>query len=609
MNEASLQSTPVAQPLSFDLDGQALFGWYHPPAQHGYMTRACAVVMCNPIGYDLICTHRHYRVLAQRLADAGFAVLRYDHHGTGDSAGSDEDPDRLKTWLRSVTRATEYARHLSGASALALFGVRTGGTLALAAASASPIADSLIAWSPFSSGSLYLREMRALRMMREGDAAPAHDDGDASALGGEESAGYLLTAATIAELGALKLTATTQAPAANVLLLARDDIPESDRLARHLISLGCAVTQQQVPGYAAMMRDTFDSVVPLAALAEIVSWLTAQHPLREAVANTNTVPTQNLVRSYIAAPGLRETPVFFGAREQLFGIVSQPDGSSNDHRTGVIFVSVGSNLHIGPNRMYVTQARALAARGCVTLRMDIGGVGESPPHPGRQENHLYALHSVEDVRAAALLLREQHGVERVVAFGVCSGAYLSFHAALADAGISGVVLVNPQTFTWREGDSLELRAKHSIRSMNFYRSRLFTTDTWRRVSRGDIDLRTIIQGVLTLWRRRIARRSSEWGLRGAVASDIAVQLNVRRAFKSLLRRGADVHLIYSAEDGGINEMEIHLGPDARSLSKRRHFSLDIARGADHTFTPRDAQRRLQALLTSMVSGSGAIRSG
>ncbi len=595
----SAPQAPAAYPVAFDREGRQLFGWYHPPAVREGQTRDCAVVMCNPIGYDAICTYRHYRVLAFQLAEAGFAVLRYDHHGTGDSAGNDEDPKRIAAWINGVSRAVEFAQQRSGASKVSLFGVRFGGTLALAAASAQTLATSVVAWAPFASGALYLREMRVLRMARDTDSDTPPVAHDAGADVGEEAAGYLLTASTIAELGELSLLAGNAPPAAEILLLARDDIPSSEKLARHLIKTGCKVEQLTVPGYAAMMLDTFDAVVPQAALTEIGNWLCERYGLQ---ASKPALPASDVPRLIAGSRGaesdVAETPVLFGPEGQFFGIVSEsliPQGERGG--TGVIFVNVGSNHHIGPNRMYVTQARALASLGFVSLRMDIGGVGESPASPGHAENHLYAMHSVADVRCAVQFMRDHKQVTKVVLIGVCSGAYLSFHTALSDPAIASVVLINPQTFTWREGDSLKLRMSSDIRPLGYYKRNILKPEVWLRLMKGKLNVRLIVSGVSAVLWRRIRTQLATSFERDDPANDSTAPLNVRGSFRRLLKRGMNVYLLYSGNDGGLPEMGTQLGRGASSVRKSPHFKLEIVDGADHTFTPLWAQRRLLDLLT------------
>ena len=86
------------------------------------------------------------RSLAERL---GFAVLRVDYPGTGDSAGdfADFGPD---DWIASLSDAADWLRGQFGALPLVCLGVRTGG--ALLASSQSDFlrnADKVL-WDPVS---------------------------------------------------------------------------------------------------------------------------------------------------------------------------------------------------------------------------------------------------------------------------------------------------------------------------------------------------------------------------------------------------------------------------------------------------------------------------
>ena len=588
----------LARPVVFGPAEAQLAGWFHPPASPDGRVRDVLVVMVYPLGYEAISTHRHYRVLAQRLAGSGFAVLRYDHHGTGDSSGGDEDPGRLKAWTEGVATAIDYGRQCSGASRVSLFGIRFGGTLALAAGAASGSVDSLVAWAPFASGSMWLREVRAFRSVRVGRSQLADES---SADHGEEAIGYRISAETVRALEAFDPLAGGTAPAAAILLLARDDVPESERLPRRLPA--DALTRMKVAGYAAMMRDTYESEIPLQAFAAIVEWLESRHPLQ--VPRSLDVPVAAampvLVSSTtVCSTKVEEAPIRFGSHTSLFGITCRPaDASVRRRSTGLVFVTVGSNPHVGPNRMYVNLARAAADCGFVSLRIDIGGVGESDPAPGQRENHLYGTHSVLDVRAAIACMRTCFGVEHCVLIGLCSGAYLSFHTAAGknpeSDKLSGIVLINPQTFLWREGDSLQQRARKSIRSVGFYRKRLSEAQTWRRLLYGQIKAGVIITGVTGTWRRGITRRLGEW-LRWHSRSEGGEHADVRKTFVSLLRRGVRTLLVYSDDDGGLNEVDAQLGSNARALSKYENFRMRIVKRADHTFTPLAAQRELRDLL-------------
>src|SRR6185369_16185836 len=102
---------PALTPLRFGASARRLFGLYQPPSA-GTGNAQC-VVLCNPFGQEAIRSHRLLRVLGDRLARAGFAVLRFDYSGTGDSDGDDSEAD-LGRWVEDVLSADAEARRASG---------------------------------------------------------------------------------------------------------------------------------------------------------------------------------------------------------------------------------------------------------------------------------------------------------------------------------------------------------------------------------------------------------------------------------------------------------------------------------------------------------------
>ena len=121
------------RPIVFHCDAGACLGWFHAGATP---RRRVVVVMCRPLGYEALCSYRTYTQLAETLAAAGFDVLRFDYHGTGDSSGGDADPQRVPAWLSSLRAATETACRLAGTTQVALFGISAA--LCAAALTGSP---------------------------------------------------------------------------------------------------------------------------------------------------------------------------------------------------------------------------------------------------------------------------------------------------------------------------------------------------------------------------------------------------------------------------------------------------------------------------------------
>lgn len=148
-------------PLFFGPRARGLFGWLHSPSSNA--PHSWGVIFCNPLGYEYICAHRTMRAYADAAAAAGFASLRFDYDGTGDSAGSDEDPGRVDAWIRSIELAGEALRKIAGVENLVLVGVRAGALLAAEASRRLPGVKALALHAPVQSARAYLRELRALR--------------------------------------------------------------------------------------------------------------------------------------------------------------------------------------------------------------------------------------------------------------------------------------------------------------------------------------------------------------------------------------------------------------------------------------------------------------
>src|SRR5690606_32769192 len=145
------------------------------------------------------------------------------------------------------------------------------------------------------------------------------------------------------------------------------------------------------------------------------------------------------------------------------GILCEP-AERSEARTSdaVIFLNVGANHRVGSNRMYVRMARSLAMRGTTSLRFDVSGIGDSVP-TARIEHPLYANEAARHVQAAMDALEGRREVKRFFLVGLCSGAYLAFQTAHVEPRVAGQILINTQTFRWKEGDTLEVSLRKNYR--------------------------------------------------------------------------------------------------------------------------------------------------
>ncbi len=418
--------------------------------------------------------------------------------------------------------------------------------------------------------------------------------------GGEEAAGYLLGKETVSELTAVDLAASKERVAKRVLIVPRADLPGGEaKLAKTFTAAGADVRVAPEPGYARMMRDPQETVVPDETLEKMIDWLAEGNYPEERAAR----PPKS-VRGTMSALGptkkgaVTERPIQFGEDNRLFGILTEPAERPPRNRPAMLLLNVGANHRVGPNRMYVNLARDLAALGYVSFRFDVAGLGDSKTAPGEKESRLYSKDSVADVKTAMTLLTKMYGTEKFSVIGLCSGAYLAFHTCIEDPRVVCQVLLNPQTFEWKEGDSLEISMRKSYRSTRYYSRAIFDPDAWKRGLRGQLNVR----GVAGILRERFVARAKDV-LRTAgerVRGRGAPQTDIERAFRAASNRGVDCLLVFSFMDGGIDVIEKHLGPNARKMRKHKNFRLEFIEDADHTFTPVDSQVVLHDLLVRYI---------
>lgn len=133
---------------------------------------------------------------------------------------------------------------------------------------------------------------------------------------------------------------------------------------------------------------------------------------------------------------MTETPVAFGPACALFGVLTLPYTVARPRHAFLMF-NAGVLSHIGPHRMNVKLARALAGAGEVAMRFDLSGHGDS----GRVETGKSSVEqAVQDIRCAMDFLEKEQGIETFSLIGVCSGAVNAYAAALADSRVVGLLM-------------------------------------------------------------------------------------------------------------------------------------------------------------------------
>ncbi len=591
-------SARAAIPFHFGPEARPRFAWYHPAA--GDSPRGAGVVLCNTLGNEALRAYGTLRHLAENLAAAGFAALRFDFYGTGDSGGSEACPDQVATWLADIDLAVDELRARSGLRDVGVAGLRLGGTLALLAAARRGDVESVVLWDPYYQGKEFVTETtrmhKALAMLEPASFALKRPAGSGPA--GVEALGFLLADATVRDLGQLDLLAVEKRPAQRVLVVGSAAAQKrgGEALMKHLRALGAD------PAYEVLAEPMNRNLRLVSAedhqriAAEVTRWLAAHLGGTTPPSDSTTSSPRPVARRADPAPEpaeMDEEPVFFGEREALFGIATHPPGRrGGDGRPAILMLNAGPGTRIGPHRQYVRMARAWAQLGFVVLRVDLSGSGDSAGAAGASESDPYPRHAVADVRAAMALLEQRFAVDGFIVAGVCSGADIAFRAAVEEPRVVGAFVLNPRTFALHDIPNIDqlVRAHHLAATVS-------SKKNWRLLLRGETGLRGSLLRVAQV--SRTAARSLAEKLRALLGrSEGPVPVaDVPAEMRRLLDRGVDTLLVVGERDVGILYVEMFFREQMRALERIRGFRRVDIKGIDHLFTGLHAQDLLLEVLT------------
>lgn len=416
-------------PTWFGPTSAPLFGVVHVPV--GGVARG-GVVICPPLGREHLDTYRGLKLLAQRMCGAGFAVLRFDYRGTGDSAGDQGVDGAVDEYLESVGSAVGYLRDC-GVERVTLVGLRVGSLIAATAATMFDGVSGLVLWDPVADGRMFMREQRILYKMTAG--------GDEPDSGTEPILGITFSTAAAKKLGSLKLPAPLLDPA-RALLLVRPERADDRRLQEWIRAENCTLVE--APGQPDFVEAPSTVVVkiPIETVDGIATWLDRTLP-------SETRPfTPNIMREAVIderpdGQNIVETLEDLGPN-RLFAIrTAVTDG--NDGGPTMLLHNTACEHRVGSGRIWPETARELAGLGMTVVRYDRRGIGDT----GFASGEYASIHS-EAANADVVDVTNALNVspDNLMMTGICSGAWNSAYAALRH-GARSVLLVNLLMYSLR----------------------------------------------------------------------------------------------------------------------------------------------------------------
>lgn len=580
----SAQVAAASHQVLLELDPQRgpFWAWWHPAVAAA--DTGTVVVIVPPWGREELCAHAALRDLAVSLASTGTGVLRLELAGSGDSGCVDDANAQAGQWVDQICRALDVLTTRCGARRVVLLGLRLGAALAALAASRRQDISGLVAVAPVTSGRQYLRELRALQAAKA-TLAPA---GDAAF----EAGGFALATESVAAVQAISLTAQAEFPAPQVLLLDRDDMPAPPDWAEAMRSRGAQVAIHALQGYADLMLDPHNARAPRAAWDAVVAWVRQL--------GADTVPAANL--SMLAREALWSERLQIPVKVPVAGLslaamwtrsVGSPSGDA------IILLNAGAMHRGGPGHAYTQVAHRWAAAGHAVLQLDLAGLGDSAPRPGRAAGEVYAPGAEEEVLAALALARQLPGVMRCHLVGLCAGAYVAFKTAQRTPDVASIVAINPLTFFWREGMSLDVPASRlgAARAAGQARHDMLSAAQWRRVLTGQIDLPKMLRLLLTAAGLWVIDQAREVGR----MARLPMRDDLARELRTLARQGTLMNFVFAETDPGEALLRSQGGRLVARLQARDSLRIERIDGADHTFTSRAARRRLIDVLQTMFA--------
>lgn len=285
---------------------------------------------------------------------------------------------------------------------------------------------------------------------------------------------------------------------------------------------------------------------------------------------------------------MKERIVRFGEGSSLLGLVTLPERAATG-AMAVVFLNAGIIHRIGPNRLNVKLARRAAAAGVPALRFDLSGLGDSPPARAALGFEQQAVH---DIGLAFDALTGATGCSRFVIVGLCSGADNAMLAALADARVCGLLLLDTHAYQTTEA------------KLAYLAPRALDPARWGRV---------IAKGVSR------AREKIEGALMDAGAVEAAPQATVsdngrvtppREEFSAnlrrLLARGVRISILYSKTVETVINADRQFYRAFPELAAEAGLDVKVWGHVDHTYTTLAAQGELKAHLVAFLEATAAL---
>jgi len=567
-----------------------LFSWIHYCAD--VSNTEVGVVICPPLGIDYMNSHRALRHLADEYARAGIPAFRFDYSGCGDSSDQNPDLDQLEIQIESISTAMQAFKAETGLQRIGIVGFKFGATLA-ALLSARVRIDFLALWAPIIKGKRYLREIRLLQQMSNSSDTQDHI----------EAGGLVINSATSQAWQDVDLC-SLQPKCHRVLIIPADEIKNEQKLCDSWQGDHRHVSQLNLEGSSDMLVDAHFTRIPLPTIKAIVDWSHSSDLAHRKFQGINDRAHSACVSTYLESSQsnirqrLKES-CFACLETNKFFVLTEPE-KVNSKLPLIIFLNSGANHHVGPNRFYVTLCRQLAVRGFCCIRADLPGLGDGYLNNANEENVTYLPDLSRHIDNLLGLVDECCPHENIVLAGLCSGAYGAYVSAieLDSQKLLECILINPLTFYWEDGMTLENAVSRSYQNWGWYLQSLKEPARWLKFFRGRVNYGNLLSSIVNrveirfvAFFRKCTQRVSRKSQPGTVSRNLAADLG------KIENRGIDVSIVLADSDPGWDILMTNAGSKVKKMISGNALSVYMIEEADHTFSMKRSRCKVISVVT------------
>ena len=267
---------------------------------------------------------------------------------------------------------------------------------------------------------------------------------------------------------------------------------------------------------------------------------------------------------------MREEALLIGSDPAVVGVFTPAaDNAGGSSNMATICITAGLLHHVGPHRMHVLLARALAKEGISTLRFDLSGIGDSAI---RTDDLIANEVPVQEINDAINML-ESRGFSRFILFGICSGAMRAAKTALGNPKIAGIILVNTG------GDDGSAEVDTGPAAQFYLKKSIWNLSAWKNLFTGKVKYRALFYVLSSALIKK---------LKPVNKPSTSVEDLLRSRVALFTRQGTSILSVLSDRHAQIYELYQQVYDNLRSAQ----FKTLVYPNTDHLFTSLSQQQDL-----------------